>query len=941
MGGAGQRSQVTSAPVGVVGTARVASALALYASIGGAAALAGWFFDVERLADWDGDGLSTQPNTAVLLLLSGIALLCVQGRARRLGVALGALVGIVGALLVLQFVLGADLGFNSPMAFGRRWGHAGTLAPGRAGPPASICFVLIGAGLVLMGGGSHRMPSARRWVAGLGVAVCTVMTFSLVGYVVGARTFFALPGLSFIASHTATMLFALGAALVVVVPEHEPMRTLLAGSRAGFAARRALPVLIIVSLIATWFGAKGEALGLYDAATARAWTLTIFLLVSVGLLWRALLAWGRREEAQAASEHRVGELLGSITDGFLSLDRDWRFTFLNDVMVERLGGPRERLLGGNLWELFPEVVKTEAHSQLGRAMADRIAVEYEMYYPPWQRWFRDNAYPMADGGLAVYSRDITDRKAADAALIRSQTTLHELVEQAPFGVYIVDAGFRIAQMNRGSQHGAFANVRPVIGRDFADAMRILWPEDVAVEIIATFRRTLETGEPFRSADYVHPRADIEAVEAYEWELHRILLADGSHGVVCYYYDSTRLRLAEQSLKRAIESLRDADRAKDEFLATLAHELRNPLAPVRNAVHLLRRLGPATAELQWARDVIERQVEQMTRLIDDLLDVSRISRGRIEMRRERIDLASVVAHAVEASRPFIDAGRHELLVHLPAEPMWLDADVARMAQAICNLLNNAAKYSEPGGLVVLSARRLDQEVEISVRDTGVGIPPDMLTRVFDMFTQVDATLDKSQGGLGIGLTLTKRLVELHGGRIEARSDGVGLGSEFVVHLPLAADATLSQPKAQPATSLPPVRPLRIVVVDDNRDGADSLALALQLAGHETRTAHDGLQGLEIAEEFRPEVALLDLGLPGMDGFDLARAIRRRPWGAGVVLVAITGWGQAEDRRRSREAGFDHHLTKPLAPQQLLELLQSIAVRAPSPHTRSAPEAEARP
>ncbi|MBK7974534.1 MAG: PAS domain S-box protein [Deltaproteobacteria bacterium] len=380
-------------------------------------------------------------------------------------------------------------------------------------------------------------------------------------------------------------------------------------------------------------------------------------------------------------------------------------------------------------------------------------------------------------------------------------------------------------------------------------------------------------------------------------------------------------------KQAVEALRDTDRRKDEFLATLAHELRNPLAPVRNAVRILELQGARIPEVDWAREVIDRQMQQMTRLVDDLLDVSRITRGAVELRKERVELAAVVRAAIETSRPLIESAEHTLALELPTVPVYLDADAVRLSQVFANILNNAARYSECGGRIRLSATVDGGHALVRIADHGLGIPHEMLPRVFDLFTQVDRSLARSSSGLGIGLTLVKRLVELHGGTVEARSEGVGLGSEFVVRLPLAhGDAAApSAPAIDPGSDGAPHRPppLKVLVVDDNRDAADSLGMMLRMQGHEVVTAYDGEQALTTARQLEPDVVLLDIGLPRMSGYDVAREIRARPWRQGVVLIAVSGWGQLEDRRRSDDAGFDRHLVKPVDPDDLLALVSELA------------------
>ena len=371
----------------------------------------------------------------------------------------------------------------------------------------------------------------------------------------------------------------------------------------------------------------------------------------------------------------------------------------------------------------------------------------------------------------------------------------------------------------------------------------------------------------------------------------------------------------------VAELATADRMKDEFLATLAHELRHPLAPIRNAVQALCMVRSSDPQLQHMRDVIERQVTHMIRLVDDLLNVSRISLGKLELRRERAELASMVHQAVEMCRPLAESAKHEVNVTLPPEPIYLHADPVRLAEVFANLLNNACKYTEPGGKVWLHAEREGSEVVVTVKDTGVGIPPDRLGGIFEMFMQVDRSSERSQSGLGIGLTLVKRLVEMHGGSVEARSEGSGKGSEFVMRLPLMVD----NPKAHERPDLtgkPQAAGHRILVVDDNQDTAESLAMLLQITGNETYTAYDGEDAIIAVEKFKPDVVLLDLGLPKLNGYDACRRIRQQAWGKDVVLVALTGWGREEDHRRSKDAGFDDHMVKPVDLAAVTKLLASL-------------------
>jgi signal transduction histidine kinase/CheY-like chemotaxis protein len=424
-------------------------------------------------------------------------------------------------------------------------------------------------------------------------------------------------------------------------------------------------------------------------------------------------------------------------------------------------------------------------------------------------------------------------------------------------------------------------------------------------------------------------------------------------------------------KRGEQELRKSDRRKNEFLAMLAHELRNPLAPIRNALEILRLTGGSREAVQSASEMIDRQIGQMVQLVDELLDVSRISRGKIELRRGPVELASVVNHVAEAARPLLESKGLNFTVTLPPQPVYLRADPVRLVQVVGNLLNNACKFTDKGGSiwltaeVVASGEKRDEKEEsvdggaklsatqgtgdpgseglrlvsphsplvtIRVRDTGIGIAADQLPRVFDMFMQVNTSLERTQGGLGIGLTLAKTLVELHGGTLGVHSSGPGQGSEFVVRLPLASNewrVTSDENKEAAGDVLAPhPSPLaakrRILVVDDNEDSAESLTVLLKLSGNETQTAYDGLEAVEAAATFRPDVILLDIGLPELNGYEVARKIREQPWGKKMALVALTGWGQEEDRRRSQEVGLNHHLTKPVDPAALTKLLVSLSV-----------------
>lgn len=644
---------------------RLTMVLGLCIVVAGAISFSGWVFDCQRLTDWLNDGLSIQPNTTVLIMFAGIAVVFLQFGFGRFAIALGGLVALGGLLNLLQYVLDADFGFNHLLLFGREWGYGSTMTPGRFGPPASFSFLLIGIALMLLGA---RDNSSRRLVPVLALIVVLITMFSLLGYLFGAHDFYAIPWLSAIALPSATMLFALAVCLIMSVPQHHPMLLLCERSSAGSMARTVLPIVIVMIPLFIWLRTKGHELGLFDIGTSRALGAAMLILGVVALMWNALLALRRKEQRE----------------------------------------------------------------------------------------------------------------------------------------------------------------------------------------------------------------------------------------------------------------READRRKDEFLATLAHELRNPLAPISNAASMLK-LAHGDREVSTrATNMIERQLTHMVRLIDDLLDLSRISRGKLELRRQRIELASVIHQAVETCNLMAESANQKINVSLPSQPIYLEADPVRLSQVVSNLLNNACKFAGQGGVINLTILQGGKDLLITVKDNGIGIPADKLGSIFEMFSQVDQSLERAQSGLGIGLTLAKRLVELHNGNIEARSGGLGQGSEFIVRLPITLDQTLPQ-AAPEVMSVTPTHH-RILIVDDNLDGAESLAEVLRLTGNETFIAHDGETAIDAAEMHRPDVILLDIGMPKLNGFDACRRIRANPWAEKILIIATTGWGQDEDRRKSTEAGFDVHFVKPVDLTELMNLLASLPARA---------------
>jgi PAS domain S-box-containing protein len=502
---------------------------------------------------------------------------------------------------------------------------------------------------------------------------------------------------------------------------------------------------------------------------------------------------------------------------------------------------------------------------------------------------------------------------ANREVRENQARLSAIIQNTPALVYLIDADSRFVHINPRFEKLLGKANEEVRGQSVYDVL----PQELALIFDGNNRRVLAAGETVEFEEVIPEDSGTHFYTSVKTPLFDA--AGKPHSVVSVSTDITER-------KRLEDALRDADRRKDEFLAILAHELRNPIAPIRYALQVLNEKGPITPELRWAVDMVERQTQHMARLIDDLLDVNRITRNTLELRKEHVELSRIIESAMETSRPLIERGGHDLRVQIPSEPVYLDADVVRLAQVFSNLLNNAAKYGKgpsERARIEITAAASGKSVAISVKDQGVGIAAPMLPRIFDMFTQVGRSREQSEGGLGIGLSLAKRLVEMHGGTIEARSEGVGKGSEFIVTLPVAAANPLQDQAFGTKTGCTKAgSKRRILIADDNADVSEAFQVMLDALGHEVEVAYDGLDALHKGALFLPDVMVLDIGMPRLNGYDTARRIREQPWGKSVVLIAITGWGSDKDKLESEQAGFDIHLVKPVDPVALSKLLDSL-------------------
>lgn len=650
----------------------------------------------------------------------------------------------------------------------------------------------------------------------------------------------------------------------------------------------------------------------------------------------------RSGQALQKSEQRFSHFMQHLPGLAWIKDQSGRYVYANDGAELAFGIPRADLYGKTDQELFPAETAEQfmENDRRVRSSLAGIQIVETLRQPDGTVHYSivskfpipgPEGQPSMVGGVAF---DVTEQKRAEEALRESEARFRLLADSAPVLIWL--NGLDGCEfVNREFLRFLGRTMEEVQGMNWATALH---PED-AGPYVKTYLCAYEARDTFET-QFRFRRADGE----YRWMKSSGLPRFAANGEFLGYvgcsFDITDIKQYQQALS-------EADHRKNEFLAMLAHELRNPLAPIRNALEILRLSGGNPAAVQWTSEMIDRQIAHMTRLVDDLLDVSRITRGKIELRTERMELAPLVNEAVEVVRPHLDKKGLNLTVTLPSQPVSLTADPVRLTQVIGNLLNNALKFTDQGGSIWLTAdvARHDDDSQrpslgkkengslgtvaqavIRVRDTGIGMTADQLPHIFDMFFQVDTSLERRQSGLGIGLMLAKNLVELHGGRLEGHSAGLGQGSEFVVKLPLVDDELrlmngqkeLIHASVAAQTSSG-ARKKRILVVDDNVDSAESLTTLLKLTGNETRAAFDGLQALESAATFQPDVILLDIGLPELNGYDVARKVREQPWGKDIILIALTGWGQNEDRRRSQEAGFDHHLTKPVDLPALKALL----------------------
>ena len=681
----------------------------------------------------------------------------------------------------------------------------------------------------------------------------------------------------------------------------------------------------------------------YRTAVTTGLVAAVLGLATVGAFMWLLQRSLRAREKAAAAIHEQREwlrtTLASIGDGVIATDTDGRVTFLNPVAGKLTGWTEAEAQDQSLETVFAivnEETRRPVENPALRAIRDGVIVGLANHTiliskNGMERPIDDSAAPIRDAagrvaGSVLVFRDITERKRAEDALHEQQEWLRVTLASIGDAVIATDTSANVRFLNPVAEALTGWTQPEARGKPLLEVFKIV-NEQTRQPVDSPVARALREGVIVGLANHTLLIAKDGSERAIDDSAAPIRDESGQIvGAVLVCRDITGRKRIEDDLRKSAADLSQADRRKNEFLAVLAHELRNPLAPITTALELMRITESSGEDVRPLREMMERQVQQMVHLIDDLLDVSRISSGKIVLRKERLDVSSVVNTALEASRPLIDGARHELTLKLPDEPLEVEGDKTRLAQVLSNLLANAAKYTPEAGHIWLTVGQDGRQAVIRVRDSGMGIPAEMVPLIFEMFTQVDRNLGRSQGGLGIGLALVRSMVELHGGTVEASSDGPGKGSEFVVRLPLAPqrpDRPETNGESNTGSHVASgTSQLRILVVDDNKDAAETLQRLLKILGHDVLIAHDGQNALALAATFRPHAVLLDIGLPGMSGHEVGRRMRQMPEVKDAVLVAQTGWGQDEDKRQSDAAGFNAHLVKPVDPAALRRLLAGL-------------------
>jgi PAS domain S-box-containing protein len=945
---------------------------AAYTLAGGLTSFAGWVFDLRRLTDWIDIGVSIQPNSALAVALAGAGLLCLATGSRRAAEVLGIVVVMIGGMTLVEWIAGIDFGIDALLLFGRTWGRVGVVVPGRMGPPGSLSWTVLGIGLMLAARGGR----GRAAVPPLAVLTMGVSLLSLIGYSYNSDVLYTLPRLTVIAFQTSTFVMAASLALVLNVSEHAPMRWLTDPGPAGVLFRRAAPLLVFLPLMLGRLSLLGDRFGVYDLGFGTALRTVVEIGLLLGLLcWSAaaiakqVTRASEQERAARAIDQRLAGLLGSMNDTFCTVDADWHFTFVNDEGLRRIGTPREQVIGRNVWEMFPEAQGRAPYVALHRAMAERVAVEYEYFHGPWGRWLYHRAYPLADGGLAVFSRDITESKAAEEALQAGERRFRGIFENVAVSLLEEDFSGVLAAMEELKGRGvtdlpAWLKEHPEFVQQALGLVRVL---DVNEATMRLFQARSKGEFLERFPDIFGPESQpvlagmlaavAEGRPQFESEaslktlrgdrvyifFSMVLPPSGASGQRALFsvFDLTERRHHElervrllQSERQAREEAERASRAKDEFLATLSHELRTPLNAILGWVRILEARPDDPAMTAEAIGVISRNARAQADLIADLLDMNRIMSGKIRLDLHDVPLADVVAQAIEAIRPSADAKQVALDAALDHATGTIRADASRLQQILWNILSNAVKFTPKGGRVRILLAPIDGQAEIVVSDTGAGIDPRFLPYVFDRFRQADSSTTREHGGLGLGLAIVRNLVDLHGGTVRAESAGAGRGATFTIRLPFevaplpaghrppgaATEEMAGEAVEASLADEVDLEGITVLAVDDQADARDLLRVVLERCRARVLTAGSAEEALRMLERARPDIVLCDIGMPGKDGYGFIRDVRHRD--DQVPALAVTAFAHKEDRIRALRAGYQGQIAKPIEPAELISTVASF-------------------
>lgn len=664
-----------------------------------------------------------------------------------------------------------------------------------------------------------------------------------------------------------------------------------------------------------------------DVLSFIAYIITCAIIIALAEKARSELHKCRLVESDLrASMESNKTILESITDAFITLDKDWRFTYINPAAELLLQRSSDDLLNKHIWKEYPGCAGGEIEDLYRKVTTTQIADSLTTYYTKIARWYEIRAFPSKEG-IAIYYKDVTLQKQAIDELRASELKRRLALDSADLGAWHLDMATGQFTADEKYLTIVTGHTSPI---SYEQSIEFIHPED-RTRIQEAIKAATDMANP-------QPYAEEYRVNHSDGKI-RWILAKGRPNIKNQNEDDfsisfdgtvsdvTARKRTERLLKQQSEELAAANHRKNQFIATLAHELRNPLAPIRNALSIMELKINDSHAIENARRVVDRQVTQMVRLIDDLLDISRISHGKLELKLQPVELSTILNNSIESSRSILENSSVELIVKMPNEPIYLNGDSIRLSQVFINLLNNAAKFTDPGGQVHIDINRIYESpsntrnsVQVIVSDTGVGIAPESLPCIFEAFIQLPNSLKRSRGGLGVGLMLVKNLIEMHQGTIEAHSDGLGKGTRFTVDLPVIATPELPKQNLVPVDRyVKTTEKLRILVVDDNQDAANSLSGLLELMQHETHVEFDGSSALNAIDRFKPEVVFLDIGLPDMSGYKVAIKIRQHKLGKTIKLFALTGWGQEVDRNNSKLAGFDAHFTKPIDPAELATIL----------------------